>query len=486
MKIKITLINPPLSLKERYGKDLDKFGAITEPLGLAYLAANLEKNDYPVSIIDSVALGLDVNGVLEELVKENPDLVGITVLTPMYDLVKELVNRIREAMPKVKIILGGAHATALPKETLSQMQRVDYICVGEGENTLLELARFLSCGGNVALINGLVYRHKEGKLISNLPRKFEMDLDKFPPPARHLLPMKKYHLTASRVKGKGYCPTLILARGCPFNCAFCSHPFGRSFRHHSVERIISELENVVENYNAKEVNFEADTLTIDKSFLLALCQKLGETGLNKKIRWTCESRVDTIDKELLQAIKKAGCWQISYGIESGAQRLLNLINKGTTLKKIEEVVALTKKIGISIRGFFILGLPTETIKESWQTIKFAKKLDPLWAQFTVTIPFPGTPLFDLLKKQGQIRHFNWSQYSTWGGWSGKRLPFIDPERKEEELKRLQKQAMVAFYLRPKVVWRFLKTVNSPAILKKYLVGFFILIKNLFNRKESYS
>ena len=476
-KIKIVLINPPLSLEERYGRDLDRFGAASEPLGLAYLAANLEKYNYPVSIIDGLALGLTISEIVRIVKEEKPDLIGITMLTPMYQVVKNLVIRSKEILPQSKIILGGAHATALPQETLLDINQVDYLCLGEGEKTIVELADFLFRGGDISRIDGLVYQDRQNRIVFNQPRKSEMDLDKFPAPARHLLPMKQYRLTASRVKGDGYCPTLILARGCPFNCSFCSHPFGRSFRHHSVERVISELRELINNYQINQVNFEADTLTIDKNFLISLCQALVEEGINKKIQWTCESRIDTVDAELLQTMKEAGCWQISYGIESGVQRLLDLINKGVKLNQIEKVVALTKRIGITIRGFFMLGLPTETVEESWQTINFAKKLDPLWAQFTVTIPYPGTPLFKQLKAENQIRHFNWPDYNTWGGWSDKELPFVPRDRSEAEIKKLQKQALISFYLRPRVIWKFLRQVNSLTVFKKYLLGFFVLIKN---------
>lgn len=478
-KIKTILINPPLSLEERYGRDLDKFGASSEPLGLAYLAANLEKHGYLVYILDSLALNWGISQTVEAIKKEGADLIGITMLTPMYEVVKRLAGDLKQAMPSVKIILGGAHATALSKETLEDIEPADYICIGEGENTIVDLADYLSDSikGDISKINGLAWRNTDGRIIFNQPRQFEKDLDKLPAPAQHLLPMAQYHLTASRVKNSDYCPTLIIARGCPFNCAFCSHPFGRSFRHHSVDRIISEIKNLIEKYHISQLNFEADTLTVDKNFLSELCQALIKEDFHQRINWTCESRINTVDEGLLRLMKQAGCWQISYGIESGVQRLLDLINKGVTIEEIERVVALTKKIGITIRGFFILGLPTETAEESWQTINFAKKLDPLWAQFTIAVPYPGTPLFEILKKQNKIRHFNWADYSTWAGWADKKLPFVPDGRTEAEIKKLQKQALISFYLRPKVFFKFLKQVKSFSIFKRYLTGFFILVRN---------
>ena len=270
---------------------------------------------------------------------------------------------------------------------------------------------------------------------------------------------------------------MILARGCPFNCSFCSHPFGRTFRHHSINRIINELNELIDKYNINQVNFEADTLTVNKDFLVSLCQALIDKKINKKIQWTCESRIDTIDFEMLEIMKKAGCWQISYGVESGVQRLLDLINKGDKIKQIEEIFTMTKKVGITIRGFFMLGLPTETIEESWQTINFAKKLNPLWAQFTVTIPYPGTPLFEQLKKQGKIRTFDWDHYNTWAGWAEKEIPFVPENREVKEIMNLQKKALIAFYLRPKTFFKFIKQINSIKEFNKYFYGFYILMKH---------
>jgi len=238
-KIRTVLINPYFSIQDRYGKDMKNFGAISEPLGLAYLAANLEKNNYPVSIIDAPALNINNIDIARQLKEEPPDIVGITVLTPMHGTVKDLVKRIKEVVPYVKIIVGGAHASALPAELLSEIEEIDYVCIGEGEDTIIETVKFIESEKEFPEIAGLAYR-KNGKAVVGKPRLARTNLDEIPSPARHLLPMEKYNLTVSKTKGVGYCPTLIVARGCPFDCYYCSHPFGRSFRHHSVERILNE------------------------------------------------------------------------------------------------------------------------------------------------------------------------------------------------------------------------------------------------------
>jgi len=254
---------------------------------------------------------------------------------------------------------------------------------------------------------------------------------------------------------------------------------GRTFRHHSVDRIITEIKKLIADYQIEQINLEADTLTVDKNFLLSLCRALTETGISQKVKWTCESRIDTIDEEKLCAMKQAGCWQISYGVESGVQRLLDLIDKKEKLEDIERVFNLTKKFGIAIRAFFMLGLPTETSEESWQTINFAKKLNPLWAQFTLTVPYPGTPMFEQLRGQGEIKNFDWSCYNTWAGWTDREPPYIPAGRTLAELKKLQKKALVSFYLRPITFFKLFRQINSFQALKNYGRGFWIIIKNKF-------
>jgi radical SAM superfamily enzyme YgiQ (UPF0313 family) len=478
--IKTLLINPPFSLEERYGNQLKSFGAITEPMALAYLAGSLKKEGLNVEILDAAALEYSIQDVLNHIIQNKYHLIGITFLTPMFDIIKELTYKIKKSCVNVKIIVGGPHPTALPEKTLKEIPAVDYVCIGEGEKTILELVNNFYHKKNIKKIKGICYRDYN-KIIKKPSRSFEKNLDIISKPARDLLPMDKYKLTASRTKGSEFCPTIIVARGCPFDCQFCSHPFGRTFRYHSIERIIEEIRDLKNNYKVEQVNLEADTLTINKKFIKSLCETIIKQNL--EIRWTCESRVDTLDEETLKIMKKAGCWQISYGIESGSQRLLDIIHKGVTKEQIKRTIVLSKKIGITCRGFYMLGLPSETNDESMETIKFAIELDTLWAQFTITIPYPGTPMFNELDKQRKIRHYNWSDYNTWSGWADKKLPYLPDGRDENEIKNLQKKAIRMYYLRPKPILRFFQSVTSISDVKKYAKGFSVLMKSTIKKSK---
>ena len=468
----VVLIAPPLSLEARYGKELKHFGAVTEPLGLAYMAAVLEQEGICVSILDAPAQQWGTADILAHLQKTKPSLVGISLLTPAFGVVHKLCQRIRQTLPGSLLVLGGPHCTALPERTLEEIPWADMVCMGEGEITLKELAQ----NHPPDTIKGLCRRTREGEIIKNPPRPFIKDLDEIPRPARHLLPMDNYHLTASRTSGSSHCPTLIVARGCPFNCSYCSHTFGRKIRFHSIPRIISEIHELRTTHGISQLNIEADTLTANKKFVTQLCHALIEEKLN--IQWTCESRVDTVDEKLLSLMKQAGCWQISYGIETGSQRLLDSINKGVTLAQVEAAIAATHKAKISVRGFFMLGLPTETREESLETIQFAKRLNPLWAQFTLTTPYPGTPMFAQLDREGKIKNHDWENYNTWSGWKASApLPYVAEGRSVEELAELQKQALRQFYLRPGPALRFLGATRSLGDLKKYARGFWVLAKS---------
>jgi len=215
----IILINPPLSLEERYGKAMAQFGAVTEPLGLAYIAGTLEKNNVPVTIIDAQAEELSIDQVATLLAnKTNATIIGITLLTPMFGAIQKLSDAIKNVLPEATIVLGGPHCTALKEQVLEEIPSADIVCIGEGEETMTDIAQTTG-KANLDNIAGICYRDGD-QIKINDARPYIQQLDTIPPPARHLLPMEKYHLTASRVSGDSYCPTIIVARGCPFSCTY--------------------------------------------------------------------------------------------------------------------------------------------------------------------------------------------------------------------------------------------------------------------------
>lgn len=451
--MKVLLINPPYTAEQRYGKDLAQFGPCTEPLGLAYVAGALEQAGHEVRIWD---------GQVEIFPWPiEPNVIGITMNTPAYNPVVIVAKAMKKMFPAAPIVLGGPHPTVMPEETFADFGKdIDVIVQGEGERAIVDVVNYPGNRG-----------------WHNYP--ITGNLDSLPLPARHLLPMKQYQITASRNKGH-HAYTVIVARGCPYQCTFCCRLHGHKLRFHSVDRVIQEIELLVRDYDAKEINLEADTITVNRDWLFHLCNDLIESGLNTRISWTCESRVDTVDETLLRYMKQAGCWQISYGVESGSQRLLDFIKKGITLEQVRDTFTITKKVGINIRAFFMLGIPTETREESYETIRLARTLGASWSQFTICTPFPGTGLYQwCCEHDPHGLSKSWGDFRTHGGWIKGSLAYTPTGRTQTELKSLQKEAYRKVYLQPGKVWQHALKVRSFRQLWQNIKGAWVLMKTRF-------
>jgi len=477
--MKVLLISPALTAVERYGSDLGKVGPSTEPLGLAYLASAVRNAGHEVVILDCEPLKYSSSDVIKFMKDAAFDVAGISFMTPMYLNAVQLIKKIRKAFPKVIIVVGGAHVTIMPDVTLKENPAIDYAVIGEGEVSFVGLLRTLGRGEDVGAVKGISFR-KEGKVVFTPPQEFVKDIDSLDLPARDLLPMEKYCPAPTYYKRL---PAYIIlsSRGCPYRCTYCSKISGRLYRHHSVGRVMEEVGLLIDKYGAREIIFRDDTFTVDKSFVRQLCAEIIRRKINKKVEWTCMTRVNLVDKSLLQLMRKAGCWGIHFGVESGSQRLLDLIEKDITIEQVKKVFRWTREVGIETKAFFMLGLPTETYEDSIRTIEFAKELDPDWVQFTITIPYPGTKLYDIAKANGTLKSLNWEDYQTWAGWSDKDLVYVPEGRSGKELKYLQKKAMRSFYLRPKVAFRLIFKLRSFGMIKKFFLGGWALVKSAFRR-----
>jgi len=477
--MKVLLINPPLFPVDRYGSDLARVGPVTEPLGLAFVAAALEKRGDEVEILDTIALRYRGDDIRNHVKGKNYDVVGITMLTPMYLVAMDVARLVKSLGENIKIVVGGAHPTLMPRETMEENPEIDFAVIGEGEETVVELIDALETGSPLSQVKGIAYR-ESGEVKITEPRPFIQDLDTTPIPAYHLLPMHLYRPTAhSYQRLPSY--SIMAVRGCPFSCTYCSQFFGKKARYPSTKRIIQEMNLLIDKYGAKEFNMGGDTFTANKKYAKELCQEIINSGLHQKLKWHCATHVNTVDKQLLVLMHEAGCFQISYGVETGSERLMKLIRKQTTRERVREAFQMTKDAGIMIRAFFMLGLPTETREESLQAIKFAKELDPTWAQFTVTTPYPMTELYELAKKDGTLKSFCWEDYQSWAGFANSELVYTPAGRTSVEIKKLQPYALRSFYLRPKIIIRHLRLIKSWTVLKKYLNGGYLLLKTSLKR-----
>ena len=463
--LKIALVNP-IQLS-RYPQP---------PMGLAQLAAVLEQKGYPASIIDANALRLTpedvVSGVLDA------DFVGLTAMTPTIGMALEIASKIKETNPELPIILGGAHATLLPEETLTTAPEIDIIVRGEGEETIIELLQALVKKQPLEKIAGISYR-KDGTVVSNKLRPGYIEMDSLPYLAYHLLPWQKYkpHPPHGRVLPFA---AVITSRGCPYKCSYCSKPvFGKKFRAQSPERVVAEITHLKKTFGIKEVAFYDDVFTLDKKRAQAIADNIIKQRL--EIHWTCESRVNLVDKELLLHMKQSGCYSIAYGIESGSPEILKALDKDIVMEQVEETIRITREAGLQTIGYFMIGSPGESPETIRQTIQFAKTLKLDFAQFSVTTPFPGTSLYEMYKNGGNDEVIPWHNFVYAGTGSGVTPVFESDHLNRQEIQGWTRRAYREFYLRPSYPWQRLRHTTSFADLRIGIKGLSMLLGNLIKK-----
>lgn len=370
------------------------------PLGLGYLAAVLKQKGFIVSILDACFDSISIDAVINEVRKYKPDLVGVGSLTHMLRSSIELAQKIKENDRNIKIVFGGPHATYDYKSLLS-FDFIDYVVLGEGEYTFLELCERLEKNEPTSEIEGIAFRCGN-EVKKNNNRALIKNLDSLPLPARELVDFNKY------IKSYGILERsvdVVTSRGCTHRCIFCSssHLFGR-WRTRAPENIIMELKFLVEKYpNIKSFNFMDDNFTADKQRVIKLCNLLIANSLDK-YNWACLGRVDQLDEEMVNIMKSAGCVRMHLGIESGSPQILKNINKHISLEQAHNAVRLLSKAKIEAYSFFMIGHPGETRETIELTRKFAKELKSSFSGFSIAQVFPGTRLAQLQPVE------NWSKY----------------------------------------------------------------------------
>jgi len=442
-------------------------------MGLAQIAAVLERGGYQVSVVDANALGLKPGELVSHL--DDTDVVGLTAMTPSINAAVTIAREIKLAKPELPIVLGGPHATLLPEETLTNAPEIDMIVCGEGEEILINLLRVLEDKGPLGGVPGISYRENGCVINAPTPGK-NVDLDALPFLAYHLLPRHRYKPHPPHGRALPFA-AIITSRGCPYRCSYCSKPIGGyKFRAQSPERVVEEVAYYVASLGVREIAFYDDVFTLDKKRARAIAE--GMLNKSLKVHWTCETRVDLVDKDLLHLLRRAGCYAVAYGIESAAPQILAALNKGITLDQVEEAVAITRETGLQTIGYFMVGSPGETSETLRATINLAKRLKLDFAQFALTTPFPGTELYDLYLKSNNNQLTCWESF-VYAGVDRKTVPFFGSERlKQADLQNWVRRAYREFYLRPAYLWQRLKQIRSFGDLKLDIAGVSMLAQNI--------
>lgn len=458
--MKTILINPPQNT--RYPQP---------PLGLASIAAVLEQDGHQVDILDANASHLSETEVA--YVVKDADAICITAMTPAVNSAIIIAKEIKRDNPEPTIILGGPHATILPEDTLTKVPEIDIIVRGEGEKAIVELFNAIENNKDFQNINGLTYRNNG--IISTPSQPSVVEMDTLPFPAYHLLPISKYKLHPPHGRKLPYM-AMMTSRGCPYNCIYCSKPiFGGKFRAQSPERTVDEIEYLIDKFGINEITFYDDSFTLDKKRVLQLTTEINNRNLD--FAWSCETRVNLINKDLLKAMKKAGCYMIAYGIESGNQTMLNNLRKGIILPQIKSAIEQTHEANIQSVGYFMLGAPGETPETIRQTIDFAKSLYLDFAQFSVTIPFPGTDLYNQYLHSGNIST-EWDDF-IYASLKSSSTPVFETEMlSREDLQKWNAKAYREFYMRYSYIWKRFIGMRSIGDLKTNIQGFSMFLDML--------
>jgi len=439
---KIVFINPPY---ERIAKGYNFVKHITNnspSLGLLHLAAEVRLHGYVPKIIESDIFNLSIEAVMGEIEKESPAYIGITLFTVGVWNALTIAREIKKRFPKIVIIVGGPHISSMGKETMERFREFDYAVDGEGEKILVELLQVLETGGNPFSVPGIIFRkgpfvhQTQGKVINK-------DLDDLPMPAWDLLPdFPRAYIPAIYDYPRGPVATIAASRGCPFHCKFCdTSTFGSSVRFYSPKVVFQMMKHLRETYGVRHIMFVDDLFVASRLRVTELCQLLIESGLN--FTWSCTSRVDTIKPDTLELMKKAGCWEISFGLETGSNELLKKMDKAAEVERSEQAVNWTAAANIRTKGLFMLGYPGETRETVELTKAFVRRIPMTIMNLTKFTPYPGSPIYRDLYGTN-IRDDHWERMN------GMNFVWAPDGMTVDELDRHYQEILLSFYNRPRL------------------------------------
>lgn len=445
--MKTLLLNPPIPVNQ--GRDI--------PLGIAYIAAILEKHGKDVAVLDAMVLDFDEEAAFNEIAMISPDIIGITTPTTVDKSVFSLTHRLKKHKPSMFIVLGGISPTVSPDYCVENSS-ADAVVKGEGEFVMLELVKKLEAGDDWRDIDGLSYRQNDS-VHHNRRAPFIEDLDSLPFPARHLFPSERY----GRREFSDPMGRLITGRGCMASCIYCTAPImhGKHIRSRSADSIVDEIQYLMKTYGVKNFVFEDDTFTAKPELVKSICNEIISRGI--KAGFWCQTRVPNVTTEMLSLMKKAGFIQISFGIESGDDSVLRTIKKGINISLVEKAVEAAKKAGMPYSVNFMIGNIGESRESVKRSVELAKKLDPFQVIFSIAIPFPGTEFRKICEDNGWLLEADTNTYHI------QTKPVSrTKDLTADEIKQLYKKAYRDFYFRPKVIFRFIRESVKPRNFHIYL------------------
>jgi anaerobic magnesium-protoporphyrin IX monomethyl ester cyclase len=463
MSVRLVLATAPVGSSERYGAFAG--AGSTEPsFGLACLAAVAQQAGAAVTVVEASAQELSIDAALQRILAAEPDVVGFTATTSEVLRAAELAAALKVRRPAVLTVLGGCHVTALPADTLDACPAFDLAVIGEGEETLRELLDRVAGGeARPAAVAGTAVR-AGGRIVVNPARAVMEDLDVLPLPAWSLLPgfPGAFRPSPGRIR-RWPCASIVLTRGCPNTCVFCDRSvFGNRCRAYRPEYAVRLVRDLYERHGVRELLIEDDTFVIVKARVREFCERLIDARLD--MSWSCLGRADRVDPDLLRLMRRAGCWHMSYGIESGDEAILAAMHKRLDLGQIRQAVTWSREAGLRTKGFFIVGFPGETPASLERTQRLALSLPLDDISVMQMTPFPGSELYRIAGEYGTVDR-------DWRRMNVLNTVFVPHGFTRADLERARSDLLRAFYRRPDVLWRQVAHVAAhPRLIPSTLRG----------------
>lgn len=453
---------------------LSKMPIVIPNLGLGYLASALRARGHAVDIIDCNKEQLDFQGLAKRFRSNISDMIGIQVYSCDLAATRKTVSIIKEIEPGMRVVIGGPHPTALPEQSLRSLG-ADFAIAGEALYSLPRLVDLLENEGEDQLssVGGLVWR--DGSTTRRNEQEYIKNVDDLDVPAWDLMDPRTYPPAPHGVFARAF-PTapFIVSRGCAFNCTFCAGTLitGPGMRYRSIDKVMEEIEILRHRYGVRELHLIDDNFTSKRSYVKEFCMRI--SSLDPPLSWSCPNgiRLGTLDRPLVEIMKKSGCYSVLVGIESGTQRILDHMRKRTTPDKIREKVDLLVDAGIIVTGSFIIGYPEETLDDIKETVRFAKSLRIQQADFNCFVPIPGSSIYQTLKEKGELDEDSWDLFLPYS------VPYSPPGISRLILKRIHKRAFLTFYARPRIALGILRSVRST----KHLMCVLKRVIDLFKRR----
>ena len=468
LRLKVLFIHPHGSNWMPGANDITTIFNIMPPLGMMSVAAWLERGGIDVEIIDCYATPLTQEELVGEVIRRSPDAVGFSCTTSSFLEGARIAGAIKERNSRIVTVFGGAHACTIGAPLLNSFPAIDYLVIGEGEETMLALAQAGFTGG--ALIPGVAFRDETGAGTLSLHRELIRNLDDLPFPAYHLLPGFPRRYKLPLFSSPTFPNTSIISsRGCPYQCSYCDRSvFSQGFRFNSPEYIVEHLAMLSRDYGIRHVFFYDDLFTFDRRRVAAFCELKEKKGL--KMTYNCIARLEHVDAELIGLLKRSGCWQVNFGIESGDPEILKQHRKFFGLDDVGQKLRMVRQSGMRVKGLFMVGLPGEDESAIRRTIDYALTLPLDEINVTKFTPFPGAPVYATIRDHGEFDE-NWELMNCVN------FVFIPHGMTKDQLERLYNEFISRFYRRSRIHWGYTKMIwksphsvlsflrNLPAILK---------------------